>query len=84
MADQTPLRISCNDCPDTQACEDCLVHFSLAEREAPVVPLPGQPAQPAATVRLPPDLAAALAALSAAGLGPVVLEVSQSGSARAS
>ena len=83
MADQKPLRITC-DCPETQAYEDCLVHFFLAEREAPVVPLPGQPAQPAATVRLPPDLATVLAALNAAGLGPVVLDVSQNGSARAS
>jgi hypothetical protein len=84
MADETPLRISCTDCPGTTACDDCLVHFFLAERDAAVVTLAGQPTEPAAGHRLPPDLANVLALLEAAGLAPQLLEVSDRGAARAS
>lgn len=84
MADDTPLEITCN-CPDDAAGEDCLVHFFLTVRPAPVVPLAGQ-ADPSAgrPVALPGELALALAHLDAAGLAPVVLSVEDGGVARAS
>jgi hypothetical protein len=40
MADQPLLEVNCTNCPGNQACEDCLVRFFLAERDATVVPLP--------------------------------------------
>ena len=81
MAETTPLRISCTECLDDDACEDCLVHFFLAERDAKVVPLTGPVAEP---VQLPADLATALRNLAAAGLSPEVIEVRASSDARAS
>lgn len=84
MRHQEPLRISCDGCPG--GCDDCLVEFFIAEREAQVVRLGGeeaatrsQPAstapKPAAPLPLDPDLERALATLVAAGLNPEVIEV---------
>jgi hypothetical protein len=80
MRHQEPLRISCDGCPG--GCDDCLVEFFLAEREAQVVRLgseeaaPSKAASTAATRRpLDPDLERALAALVAAGLHPKVVAV---------
>jgi hypothetical protein len=81
---ETPLRISCTDCPGTVACDDCLVHFFVAERDADVVPLAGQPAASAPAAELPPDLAGVLALIQAAGLAPELLDVRPRGAARAS
>jgi hypothetical protein len=39
MADQPLLEVNCANCPGTQACEDCLVHFFLMGRDTAVVPL---------------------------------------------
>jgi hypothetical protein len=84
MADDKPLEITCN-CPDGAATEDCLVHFFLTVRTAPVVPLAGQPDGSAGRpAPLPGDLALALAHLESGGLGPVVLAVEDGGVARAS
>lgn len=80
MAHEEPLRISCDGCPD--GCEDCLVGFFFAERDAEVLRLDagGQaaaPERPATVdpVTLPADLAQAFAVLAAAGLEPQVLEL---------
>jgi hypothetical protein len=75
MADHKPLRISCDGCPG--GCDDCLVEFFMAERNARVVRLDGdegarsRPRSP----RLDPELERALDTIAAAGLGPKVLAV---------
>jgi hypothetical protein len=96
MADQPLLEVNCTNCPGNQACEDCVVHFFLAERVSAVVSLDRRAAarRPSGTVAssrpsgpaaaLPPDLAAALALLEAAGMGPEVLSVEPLDAARAS
>jgi hypothetical protein len=53
MADQTVLEVNCTSCPGNQACEDCLVRFILAERDAAVVPLPRRGAASRATMPAP-------------------------------
>jgi hypothetical protein len=80
MKRQEPLRISCDGCPG--GCDDCLVEFFMAEREALVVRLGGgdeaerPTAAPTTTPRpLDADLERALEALTAAGLQPTVLSV---------
>jgi hypothetical protein len=79
MRHQQPLRISCDGC--SGGCDDCLVEFFLAEREAQVVRLGGEEAarsaaSTAATPRpLDADLERALTTLMAAGLQPKVLAV---------
>jgi hypothetical protein len=81
MKRQEPLRISCDGCPG--GCDDCLVEFFMAEREALVVRLGGgdderQTAASTATPAARPldaDLERALAVLTAAGLDPTVLSV---------
>jgi hypothetical protein len=80
MKRQEPLRISCDGCPG--GCDDCLVEFFMAEREALVVRLGGgdeaerATAAPTTTPRpLDADLERALEALTAAGLQPTVLSV---------
>src|SRR6266540_2845547 len=80
MRHQEPLRISCDGCPG--GCDNCLVEFFTAEREAQVVRLGGEDAadakaaSTAATQRpLDPDLDRALATLIAAGLHPELLAV---------
>ena len=80
MRHQEPLRISCDGCPG--GCDDCLVEFFMAEREAQVVRLGGdeaarsKSASTAVTQRqLDPDLERALATLAAAGLKPTVVAV---------
>jgi hypothetical protein len=79
MRHQQPLRISCDGC--SGGCDDCLVEFFLAEREAQVVRLGGEEAarstaSTAATPRpLDADLERALTTLIAAGLQPKVLAV---------
>ena len=83
MRHQEPLRISCDGCPG--GCDDCLVEFFMAEREAQVVRLGGEEAASPerastaapATARQPlePELERALATLAAAGLDPKVLVV---------
>jgi hypothetical protein len=80
MRHQEPLRISCDGCPG--GCDNCLVEFFTAEREAQVVRLGGEDAadakaaSTAATQRpLDPDLDRALATLIAAGLHPKLLAV---------
>jgi hypothetical protein len=81
MKRQEPLRISCDGCPG--GCDDCLVEFFMAEREALVVRLGGgeDERQTAASTATPAprpldaDLERALAALAAAGLDPTVLSV---------
>ena len=79
MRDQTPLRISCSECESGGTCEDCLVAFFTADRDAEVVPLTGR-----ATTRrgrrptdaaLPDDLAAAFATLQSADLDPELLSL---------
>jgi hypothetical protein len=90
MRHQQPLRISCDGC--SGGCDDCLVEFFLAEREAQVVRLGGEEAarsaaSTAATPRpLDADLERALTTLMAAGLQPKVLAVrpNQGGVSRAS
>jgi len=78
MAHEEPLRISCDGCPD--GCKDCLVGFFFAEHDAEVLRLgvgTAAPARPAIVEpgTLPPDLAQALGALTAAGLEPQVLDL---------
>lgn len=83
MRHQEPLRISCDGCPG--GCDDCLVEFFMAEREAQVVRLGGEEAASSkrastaatATARQPldPELERVLATLAAAGLDPKVLVV---------
>jgi hypothetical protein len=79
MRHQEPVRISCDGC--SGGCDDCLVEFFMAEREAQVVRLGGEEAarpkaSTAATPRpLDADLEQALATLIAAGLQPKVLAV---------
>jgi hypothetical protein len=80
MKRQEPLRISCDGCPG--GCDDCLVEFFMAEREALVVRLGGgdeaerPTAAPTTTPRpLDADLERVLEALTAAGLQPTVLSV---------
>jgi hypothetical protein len=82
MADQTPLRISCQ-CPDDEVSEDCLVHFFLAERTASVHQLGAPPAVPV-PADLPGDLAGAFAALEGAGFAPELIDVRPRGVVRAS
>jgi hypothetical protein len=82
MADQTPLRISCQ-CPDDEVSEDCLVHFFLAERTASVHQLGVPPAVPV-LADLPGDLAGAFAALEGAGFAPELIDVRPRGVVRAS
>ena len=84
MADQTPLRISCQ-CPDDEVSEDCLVHFFLAQRDASVHQLGAQPAPEVPVPSdLPGDLAAAFTAFERAGMAPVLLDLRDRGAARAS
>jgi hypothetical protein len=83
MRHQEPLRISCDGCPG--GCDNCLVEFFMAEREAQVVRLGGEegasskPAFTASTAAvqppLDPELEQALATLVAAGLNPTVVAV---------
>jgi hypothetical protein len=73
-----PLRISCEGCPD-EGCEDCLVDFILAERDARVVRLQADPeAGRHAIGALEPDLERALTTLIGAGLQPELLAVRRS------
>ena len=81
MAHDQPLRISCENCPGGSACDGCLVHFFLSERNADIVQLTPAPARP---TRLEPQLAAVLASLQAAGLKPDLLAVHPTRDARAS
>jgi hypothetical protein len=79
--DDRPLRISCDGCPGAAACDDCLVDFILAERDARVVRLPAEPEGDASRIgALEPDLERALNALVGAGLQPELLAVRHSGS----
>ncbi len=80
MGHQEPLRISCDGCAG--GCDDCLVEFFLAEREAQVVRLGGEeaarskaPSTVTARQPLDPELQRALATLVAAGLKPKVVAV---------
>jgi hypothetical protein len=91
MRHQEPVRISCDGC--SGGCDDCLVEFFMAEREAQVVRLGGEEgtrpsASTSATSKpLDADLEQALATLIAAGLRPKVLTVrpnQQRGVSRAS
>lgn len=82
MRHQEPLRISCDGC--SGGCDDCLVEFFMAEREAQVVRLGGDDAA-RSTARTAPtaptprpldaDLQQALTTLIAAGLHPKVLTI---------
>jgi hypothetical protein len=82
MKHQEPLRISCDGC--TGGCDDCLVEFFMAERDAQVVRLggdepggtrvPSAPA-PAPRQRLDPELERVFGALEAAGLRPKLVAV---------
>jgi hypothetical protein len=86
MTHQEPLRISCDGC--SGGCDDCLVEFFMAEREAQVVRLGGGGEEAArstaastagtptpASRPLDPELERALTTLIAAGLRPKVLAV---------
>jgi len=76
MADHKPLRISCDGCAG--GCDDCLVEFFTAERDARVVRLDGDdgPRPRSRPVRpLDPELERALGAIAAAGLDPRMLAV---------
>jgi hypothetical protein len=76
MADHEPLRISCDGCAG--GCDDCLVEFFTAERDARVVRLGGDEAprsRPRSLRPLDPELERALGTIAAAGLDPRVLAV---------
>jgi hypothetical protein len=82
MRHQEPLRISCDGCAG--GCDDCLVEFFMAERDAQVVRLGGGdataskvPAAPTSTSRqrLDPELERVFGALEAAGLRPKLVAV---------
>jgi len=76
MADHEPLRISCDGCPG--GCDDCLVEFFIAERDARVMRLGGDEGErPRLGSRRPldPELERALSTIAAAGLQPTVLAV---------
>jgi hypothetical protein len=76
MADNEPLRISCDGCAG--GCDDCLVEFFMAERDARVMRLNGDEngrSRPRSRRPLDPDLEQALAVIAAAGLDPKVLAV---------
>ena len=82
MRHQEPLRISCDGCPG--GCDDCLVEFFTAERDAQVVRLgkeeagrssPAPRGASASRRPLDPELERALGLLTAAGLDPRVLAV---------
>jgi hypothetical protein len=76
MADHEPLRISCDGCPG--GCDDCLVEFFTAERDARVVRLDGDESarsRPKSRRPLDAELQRALGTLAAAGLEPMVLAV---------
>jgi hypothetical protein len=82
MKHQEPLRISCDGC--TGGCDDCLVEFFMAERDAQVVRLGGgEPASgttapapaPTSRQRLDPELQRVFGALEAAGLRPELVAV---------
>jgi len=75
-----PLRISCDGCPGGAACQDCLVDFILAERDARVVQLQAEPDGGSRTLgALEPELERALTTLIGAGLQPELLAVRRSG-----
>jgi hypothetical protein len=79
------LRITCTQCNENAECDDCLVHFFLAERDATVTPFAGAVAPvPSEPAGLPADLAKALGNLAAAGLGPEVIGLTANDAARAS
>jgi hypothetical protein len=86
MAHDKPIRISCENCPGGDACNGCLVHFFLSERDAQIVQLKPEPAPPAGApaTRLEPALERVLATLRAAGLEPDLLAVHPTRDARAS
>jgi hypothetical protein len=84
MAHEQPLRISCENCPGGTACNGCLVHFFLSERDAQVVQLKPEPAPPPGAPSLEPALERVLATLRGAGLQPELLAVHQTRAARAS
>ncbi|HZD73522.1 MAG TPA: hypothetical protein VE776_06495 [Actinomycetota bacterium] len=74
MADHEPLRISCDGC--SGGCDDCLVEFFMAERDARVVRLDGDEgprSRPRSPRPLDSELERALGAIAAAGLDPTVL-----------
>jgi hypothetical protein len=82
MRHQEPLRISCDGCAG--GCDDCLVEFFMAERDATVVRLGGaEPAgtrtptasTPAPRQPLDPELERVFGALEAAGLQPKLVAV---------
>jgi hypothetical protein len=76
MADHEPLRISCDGCPG--GCDDCLVEFFIAERNARVVRLGGDEggrSRPRPLRPLDPELERALDTIASAGLDPKVLAV---------
>lgn len=85
MANDEPLRITCEGCPRGATC-DCLVDFILAERDAEVLPL--DPASPrrrrARELDLDADLSLALHALAGAALEPELLAVRPNDVSRAS
>ncbi|HEV8653373.1 MAG TPA: hypothetical protein VG276_29245 [Actinomycetes bacterium] len=74
------LRISCDGCPGGAACQDCLVDFILAERDALVVQLRAGTEGGSRTLgALEPELEHALNTLIGAGLQPELLAVRRSG-----
>jgi hypothetical protein len=72
MAEHEPLRISCDGCDG--GCDDCLVEFFTAERDATVMRLDSDN-KPRSRRALEPELERALGTLIAAGLEPMVLTV---------
>jgi len=75
-----PIRISCDGCPRGAGCEDCLVDFILAERDARVIRLQAGPEDSSRTLgALEPDLERALTTIIGAGLQPELLAVRRSG-----
>jgi hypothetical protein len=76
MAENEPLRISCDGCAG--GCDDCLVEFFTAERDATVMRLDSDDSarsRPRSRRPLEPELERVLGNLAAAGLEPTVLTV---------
>ena len=87
MANDEPLRITCEGCPRGATC-DCLVDFILAERDAEVLSLdaaaPPRRRRRDRDLDLDTDLALAFHALAGAGMEPELLAVRRNGVPRAS
>jgi hypothetical protein len=86
MANDEPLRITCEGCPRGATC-DCLVDFILAERDAEVLPIGASSAPRRRRSReldLDADLALAMHTLASAEMEPELLSVHRNGVPRAS